>query len=871
MNKDTLEQIVNSIREDQPAPAVVEQAAERVRAGLFGAEAAQPGQTLRSCADFQTLIPGYLAHTLAPARSLLLEDHTHQCVDCRHALEASRMGNLRTLTRPRTVQHAVPGGVKWSIAAALAIGVGLTTWATIRAIVPSQGTRAVVQSVDGILYQVADRTSTPIFSGRELGERQAVRTTKGSKAVLRLVDGSLVEVNERSELSFSTASRGTTIHLTHGDVIVQAAKQKHGALYVATADCLVAVKGTIFAVTQGVKGSRVSVVEGVVKVDEHSRSHELHPGDQVTTDAALAKAPIQDEVAWSRNAAQYLSVLGELSNIHKQVEAIPSPSLRYSSKLVNLVPSNTVIYAAIPNIGSTLSEANRLFQERLQQSDALRQWWQEHQPAPGEPTLDDIVQKIRGFSDYLGSEIVLAVTMDSDGKQAPILLAEVTRPGLEDFIQGQFGAVNAAGSGPQLRVMESASALTKTSPRDLFIYVKNNIMAVTPEVAPLQKVSGMVEGSNTGQFDNTRLYSQVMQSYQSGAGWLFAADMEQMLSGFVNRREMQRDIQRRRSGILGVRDLRMLTLERKDVGGKTENQASIGFRNERSGIASWLAAPAPMGSLDFISPNASLAASFAIKNPRAMIADLYSSTRAHNSTESNASGNPGPQVGWQILSDLATPLGGDVAFALDGPLLPTPSWEFAVEVYSPDKLQAAIQNAIDSFNQQSNAPVKLTLTQQQSGGRTIYIVTADKAPVTAYYTYVDSYLVAAANQNLLTQAIQNRSTGFTLARSNNFRSQLPTNGAVNFSGLLYHNIGPLIAPLANQLNSTNVLSPSQKAAIDALNANSSPGLIYAYGKPYSIVVASAGTFFGLNLDTLALPKIIESAMRNQRSLLTQTK
>ena len=127
--------------------------------------------------------------------------------------------------------------------------------------------RASVQSVDGSLYTGAGAETRLIPAGYEIRNGDEVRTAKGSTAVVRLLDGSLVEMGERSDLSVSRAWKGTTIRLDGGQVIVQAAKQRSGRLYVATDDGLVSVKGTIFSVNHGIKGSRVAVIEGVVRVN----------------------------------------------------------------------------------------------------------------------------------------------------------------------------------------------------------------------------------------------------------------------------------------------------------------------------------------------------------------------------------------------------------------------------------------------------------------------------------------------------------------------------------------------------------------------------------------------------------------------------
>ena len=436
MTNEKFDRLLSGIRREQVDDRVVAQAGERVWKSIAGTPSTADfrTQTLRTCDDFQALIPGYLKKDLAPARVLLLEDHVHACVACRHAVERARDGEQQTVWRLET-KRPTSSAWRWAIGAAAVFAVAIVGLTFSNGLLPGQhAVRAAVQTVDGSLYTGSGAGMRLIPAGYEIRNGDQIRTAKGSRAVVRLLDGSLVEMGERSDLSVSRAWKGTTIHLDGGQVIVQAAKQRSGRLYVATDDGLVSVKGTIFSVNHGTKGSRVAVIEGVVRTSFGENTTDLTAGQEATSSASVAKVPIPDEIAWSKNSAKYLALLGDFAVLQKQFAAIPGPGLRYSSELLPYVPDQTVIYAAIPNLANTLSEASRIFQDRLQQSPELRNWWKQQQKGNG-PKLEDVLNQVKTFSSYLGDEIVFAVGKNGQTYTAPVVLAKVRQGGLETFLQ----------------------------------------------------------------------------------------------------------------------------------------------------------------------------------------------------------------------------------------------------------------------------------------------------------------------------------------------------------------------------------------------------------------------------------------------------
>jgi hypothetical protein len=365
-------------------------------------------------------------------------------------------------------------------------------------------------------------------------------------------------------------------------------------------------------------------------------------------------------------------------------------------------------------------------------------------------------------------------------QSSPVIMAEETRPGLDTYLKGQL-------------------------PADIFSHMRfdNDLFVVSDKPA-----------TTTSGFTGTALYQKLEPEYQQGAGWLFAAD----LAGVAGTMPAE----------TGMQDVRFFLATSK----AGENHASVTFAKNRSGIVSWLAVPGPMGSLSFVSPDAGFAVTTILKNPTLIVDDLMNSlSQVTNET--------------MAISDLAGAFAGEITIALDGPMLPVPSWKIVAEVYDPGRIQSAFSKLAAQYNTTQGAHDRtgnLELTQSDAGGQSYYTLKFDKLPWEADWTYVDGYWVAAASHELLSRAIQNRLTGYTLPRSAAFQARLSHDGNANFSAVVYHNMGQTLAPILGLFNGLKV-PPALKEA-------DSGGLVSFWATPDRIDMATKGTIFGMDIPSL---------------------
>ncbi|HJW99536.1 MAG TPA: FecR domain-containing protein, partial [Terriglobales bacterium] len=686
-----LNQAIAAVRDDQPDTQAVEAATanawQRISQEIGIEATVAPLNRIEGCADVQRLLPDFEAHRLSAARSMLVADHLRECAACRVLAKTHKSGGSvlpwrrDSVMRPRHWsfgQYALAASVL--IAAVLGIAIGRSDF-----LAPS-GYRAALQSVDGVLYRVDASGEHRAEVGDEFKEGESVRTALGSRAILRLRDGSLVEMNGRSELYVSVGWRNATVNLSRGIVIVQAAKRRSGHLYVKTADARVAVTGTIFSVNSGIKGSRVSVIEGTVQVAQAAGEAVLQAGDQVTTSTSMGEVPVRDEISWSQNRDKYLALLAEFSKLQRNFESIKLPDLRYDSNLLNFVPEGTVVYAGVPNYGEALEQANQLFQQQLSQSEVLREWWQQRGPGRQQNGADfnKVIGIIHGLSSYLGNEIVFTASTVNGPHANVVAMAEIAKSGLRGFLENQM---NESQSPDRIHLLspETLAGTTQGDGRDMYVLITSKFVAASPDVSMLVDVnqrwtSGEPSGFKTGDFGE-----RIASEYSSGTGLLVAVNLGKMASDHAVM--MQAD---RRQGLLeasGFAKAKYIIAQRKDYSGKTSNTAEISFNGPRTGVASWLAAPTTIGALDYITPNAAAVGAFVSKTPAAMVDDLVQICTRGNPDAANSWARVQAELNLDIRNDLAASLGGEAALALDGPLLPVPSWKLIVEVNDPSKLQ----------------------------------------------------------------------------------------------------------------------------------------------------------------------------------------
>ena len=810
MSEDRLDRALDDMKQEPVDAATLDSARARVWNTLANT-------AVGSCAEFRPDLPAYVSGTLTGGRRVLLEDHVSRCTACRAAL-ADLKGERRVIAMPQRSSSRWRRWVPLAAAAALVLSVLYLGRGTLDVWLAPGGPRATVVSASGGLYRL---TGVPLEAAGVIGEQERIRTGPGAHATLRLADGSTVEVNERTELFVTAAWSGQAIHLLRGDVIVEAAKQRRGHLRVLTRDSIASVKGTVFAVSAGMGGSVVSVVEGSVAVNQPGREVLLSPGQQAASNPGLANSVAQ-AIAWSPDADEYLQVLASLAKIERQIAPFLSP-LRTTSALLSYLPAGAYVYGAVPNLGGKIGEGLIAAEQQAVENTAFRAWWS------SEAGLEvrRLVDHVRSVSSMLGDEVVFSVASAGTDDGVPMVMARVQagqRVALTNALDGLF-----------------ADAGESSRPYS----VSDELLVVSD--SPTHVAWAM---THLGQGAGSPFAAAIADRYKRGAGWLIGVDAAPVIAMGAADDAPPLEL----ASMTGVK---YLFLEQRAPAGAEENEVTVTFEDGRKGMASWLADAGSGGAAEYLPADALLAGYVSVRQPGQLFEEFTAlMSKQEPSFQSNLS-KLEETLGAGFVSSLTAAMGTEAAFALQGFSASGPAWVMVGLSNDPAVIDSSLSKLVDTINSQLSAEEqdkRCTLVQESAGGRTWTTLKVGGFPFGATWTYDGGYMVAASDRATAERAIATRNGGSALVWSPAFQGQLPASAGIHPSAFVWVNT-------KGALEIFSALSPNQ--AVSGLLAERDPVLVVFDGKPEQIHVASRTRLSSAFIDAMMLEGMGRTATTTQ--------
>lgn len=544
---------------------------------------------------------------------------------------------------------------------------------------------------------------------------------------------------------------------------------------------------------------------------------------------------------------KYPGLLEEFGRLFEKLEQnVQFPAARGASRIMPLLPESTMTYAAIPNYGDTTHQALKIFEQELQESKVLRDWWQHGEVAINGPKVEAALEKFHQASRYLGEEFVVSAAIE--GKEPKVLIvAEVKKPGLKKVFQ-EMVAEFAGKSKASVRVLdpqELAIAKEQRPVDELLVLVRPDFVVAATDLGTLRGFNAQLDGAAQG-FAATPFGKRVAQAYEGGVTLLAAADLQKVLSQVpAGKKQDQASFERS-----GFADMKYAVWDRTSVAGQGISEGELSFAVARRGAASWLAKPTALGSLDFVSPKAVLVGTAVLTSPAKIFDDVKEFESASNPNAFAALEQAEKGLKLSVKEDLLGCLDGEITLELDSVTAPKPEWKAILKVNEAKRLQqtlsmlfAAAQFGGEPFDQ---------------GEVTYYAlrVPAGKTTMEIGYAYVDGYLVIGSSHETVVEGVRLHISGESLAKSKKFLASVPPNHSVNASAMLYQDP---TAMMAIRLRQT---APEIAELWKEFGGETTPGVVYLYGEEAAIREASRGGSFDvaavLVAAAIAIPNLLRS-------------
>jgi len=549
-------------------------------------------------------------------------------------------------------------------------------------------------------------------------------------------------------------------------------------------------------------------------------------------------------------------LLTEFGQLMKKIQdGVQFPPARNQSRLLPLLPESTVFYAALPNYGDASHQALTIFQQEVRDNPDLRGWWQRGEMATEGPKIEDGLEKFYQFSQYLGDEIVVSGAAEGHKKDPSLLiLAEVRKPGLKTYLLQMSREVTGKSQTP-IRVLDledMAAVKDAQGEQKLVILVRPDFVVAALDLRALRSFNTRLD-SNSREFASTPFGQRLTRAYEGGTAAIGGADLQTILQQVPTSTEQNEKLFRRS----GFADMKYLIWEHKSVDGQAASQMELTFTGPRKGIASWLAAPGPLGSLDFVSPKAVMTIAVLLKNPAEIFDDVRDVATVSNPSAFLALAQMEKGLKLSLRDDVLGHLSGEIALEVDRFAQPDVVWKAIVKVDDPDRLQTVLNKLL------ATAPV--SPGQYEDGGITYYTlrIPSGQKTIEIGYAFVDGYLIVASSRETVAEAIRLHRGGESLGKSSKFLASLPPGRLTEVSALLYED------PMAMAVLNLQRLSPEIAQSFSRLGAEKSPAVIAAYGEESAIREASRSggvdVGAGLIVAAIAIPNLLRARIAANES------
>ncbi|MCC6548370.1 FecR domain-containing protein [Candidatus Sumerlaeota bacterium] len=647
------------------------------------------------------------------------------------------------------------------------------------------------------------------------------KTPDGSRLELALGrNGGSVELNSNSTVELRQTVNNTVVKLDRGEVMVWPAKASATLVSVTTPQLQANAQGeSAFSVVRGLRGSEVAVLKGEVEIVQAGTRRRLREGESYSS-TGVKPVPVVQRVAWSgkgSRVAASLPVAVDASAI-TTAPATPTndaPATEIAMADSGTEPGNGTGEPKVNVKGSATATGIRTSRSANSAIGIARTT--DYLPSstfsivevpnlsaidlPLDGSGDESVQsQLRNYSirDILSSSLKGAGASEANIQQAIKKLESVVTTEELDLIKNSVGGSVSFGITPESPILiaeltDNAEAIgaiftQKIDPwldsqsegdgAHLHGTVNNGLLVLGFKGKALDEAVAATSTFRPTEFRNSE-FVQSLRRDVGGSRLTVAVDTATIRSLAIG--DTISDSQQRFLDITGLANMKSIVAA-TSFSDQSQNRAlRVNFDGERRGMMNWLGAPAPLGSLQFFSPDAQFVAAARIKKPDQMLNEILQWLRQ----EDPYFAAPDSAGDVALVKRLAATLGNEAAVGLDNPVLPIPNIKFAVEVTDPVEFHNSMLALVEAASANRAPEDQIVLDSHTYKDRLIVDLKLPRAAFNVSYAIINDYVVFGPGAAFMESTVDLSLSGTSIDHEAAFMDALPANSGSYVSMLVY--------------------------------------------------------------------------------------